>query len=474
MTDMRSANRFGLWRRALRAATAAAVMIPLAACDVDELLDIRDPDVADPVGLEDVTALPAFLAAAIGDVGQAYDNDDGQITYSGMMADEFVNSETFPTRIQVDIRNILIDNSSLDGVTRNLYQARTSAELAVAQFEKFEATDEAGYAESLGLAALTYVLFGENYCSGVPFSQQNADGSFEYGGQETTAQIFQRAVDATTAAIAAAEPGSDEFYLAAVLQGRALLNLNLPAEAAQAVAEVPTDFVYGFAHSENTDRENNGVHVFNTLSERISVSDSEGGNGLAYRAEFTSGDPRTPWERTGGTDTGFDRSTPQYNGLKYNSRSAFTPVATGIEARMIEAEAALRAGDIPTFLARLNEPRGDGAALLTANLSDFDPFAADLADVTDPGTADGRIDLLFHERAFWMWMTSHRLGDLRRLIRQYGRAEDAVFPTGEYHKDNQGGIYGDDVNLPLTVDELNNPEFAGIPTGQDLCLDRNA
>ena len=31
------------------------------------------------------------------------------------------------------------------------------------------------------------------------------------------------------------------------------------------------------------------------------------------------------------------------------------------------------------------------------------------------------MDLLFSERAFWMFATGHRLGDMRRLIRQYGR-----------------------------------------------------
>lgn len=462
MTNMTKAYGTRAGRRAVCAAAVLAVMVPLGGCDVDNLLDIRDPDVADPTGLDDVSALPAFLASAIGDVGQAYDNDDGQITYSGMLADEFINSETFPTRIQIDIRNILFDNTSLEGVTRALYRGRTAAELAAGQYEKFNETDEPGYAEALGLSAFTYVLFGENYCSGVPFSRQNADGSFVYGGRETTEQIFERAVTNADAALAASEAGSDEQYFAAVLKGRALLNLNRPAEAAAAVAGVPTDFVYGFAHSENTGRENNGVHVFNTISERVSVANSEGINGLPYRTAFTNGDPRTPWTRRGG-NVGFDRSTALYDNLKYASRSAFTPAATGVEARLIEAEAALRSEDIDMFLAKLNEPRSDAVGI-----------SGSLEDVEDPGTPEGRVDLLFRERAYWMWLTSHRLGDLRRLIRQYGRDQENVFPTGDYHKATQGGVYGDDVNLPLSVDELNNPEFIGIPTGQDLCLDRDA
>jgi hypothetical protein len=53
---------------------------------------------------------------------------------------------------------------------------------------------------------------------------------------------------------------------------------------------------------------------------------------------------------------------------------------------------------------------------------------------------------------------------MRRLIRQYGRSVDEVFPSGEYLK---GGEYGEDVNLPLPVEEQNNPNSSG-------CIDREA
>jgi hypothetical protein len=50
------------------------------------------------------------------------------------------------------------------------------------------------------------------------------------------------------------------------------------------------------------------------------------------------------------------------------------------------------------------------------------------------------------------------------LIRQYGRTEDKVFPSGEHYK---GGTYGTDVNFPVPDDEKYNPQFKG-------CIDRNA
>jgi hypothetical protein len=66
------------------------------------------------------------------------------------------------------------------------------------------------------------------------------------------------------------------------------------------------------------------------------------------------------------------------------------------------------------------------------------------------------VDQLFKERAYWLFLTSHRLGDLRRLVTQYNRGTETVFPTGTYHK---SGTYGTDVNSPVPQAEENNPNF---------------
>ena len=141
--------------------------------------------------------------------------------------------------------------------------------------------------------------------------------------------------------------------------------------------------------------------------------------------------------------------TPLYVQLRWSTRDANVSVADGVEARLIEAEAQLRAGDAAAFLATLN-------ALRTT--------VTGLAPLADPGTTAGREDLLFRERAYWLFATGHRLGDLRRLIRQYGRTEAQVFPTGDFA---EGGQYGHDVNFPVPQAERNNPNFTG-------CLNRAA
>ena len=96
---------------------------------------------------------------------------------------------------------------------------------------------------------------------------------------------------------------------------------------------------------------------------------------------------------------------------------------------------------------------------------------AALAPLTDPGDQASRVDLMFCERAFWLYLSGHRLGDLRRLVRQYSRSADAVFPGGggaQYVIDGnpKGGIFGNDVNLSIPLDETNNPKFSA-------CIDRN-
>ncbi|MGH7713660.1 MAG: hypothetical protein ACREOG_20420, partial [Gemmatimonadaceae bacterium] len=145
----------------------------------------------------------------------------------------------------------------------------------------------------------------------------------------------------------------------------------------------------------------------------------------------------------------FDQRTPRYYFRKYNAFEASVTIASGVEARLIEAEAALQAGNTTMWLSKLNDARG--------------PFS--MAPLTDPGTAALRVDLMFRERAFALFGTAHRLGDLRRLVRQYSRGAETVFPTGAYHKDNL--TRGTDVNIAVPISEKNNPKFLG-------CLNRGA
>jgi len=451
------------------ALVGVALVAPQAGCN--DPLRVSIPDIVQPGQLSDSAALATVRAGALGDFDIAYTGDhpdgsggtgEGVIMYGGLLADEWINSETFPTRIEVDARTIQLTNADVDLWFRLLHRARHSAEVAANRYASFAPTGDPGYPEMLALAGFTYIFFAETYCSGVPISQLNDDGSITYGPPLTTKQLLVTAIARFDSAISVSgDPGMTSF--ATVGKARAVLDTGGFAAAAALATTVPTDFVYFREHSENTDRENNGVYTGNVVDIRYSVADREGTNGFPFRS---TADPRTPSVRPNGTALGFDRATPQWNNLRYASRSWPITVATGVEARLIEAEAAYQAGDSTNvFLTKLNDPRTS-----PASRAYFDPGAAAAVPalpaltLADETTAGGAVNLLFAERARWLWLTAHRLGDLRRLVRQYGRNVDTVFPTGPYFKVNFA-TYGTDVNIPVPITEQNNPNFSA-------CLDR--
>src|SRR5690242_7985954 len=205
---------------------------------------------------------------------------------------------------------------------------------------------------------------------------------------------------------------------------------------------------------------------------RYGIADKEGGVGLPWR---TTLDPRTTFTRVPATNRGFDGVTPQFDQLRYVDEKASITLATGLEARLINAEAALRRGDTVGFLAGLNALRGAPPAYILAGVqgttapSTVPQPIAPMANLAAPTDSTAAIDLLFAERARWLWGTGHRLNDLRRLERAigvrggFGRPDSAVFPHGLYFKN--GLTYGPDVNFPIPLDEQNNPNFT-------QCLDR--
>ena len=458
---------------------AVASVIGLAACNTDKLLTAPTPDVVLPKDIVGAAALPSAFASAIGDFQIAYaggygsglDNNEGLAQIAGLLSDELLNSETFTTRIEIDRRA----TNPINGTTLQTFQdaqrARATADLVASRFRTFLPADPRG-AEVQALAGFMYVMFAEDYCNGVPTSKVNDEGTFSYGSAQTGQQLLTTAVakfdSAMATATAAGASGATALNLARIGKGRALLDLNQPAAAALAVASVPSTFNYSIEHSENSGRQNNALFTYNYLEGRFTVADAEGGNGIPF---VTLNDPRTPVIDNG---TGFDGSTEQFLTTKYPERKAPTPLAIGSEARLIQAEAALRNSDLPTFLSMLNAARAN-APTYTADgspKSQAEPAPNPLTVADLPATTAGQQNLLFRERALTLFLTNHRLGDMRRLIWQYSRGSESVFPTGPYQLDNpdkSGTNYGPDVNLPVPAEESNNPSFR--PAG---CINRAA
>ena len=470
-------------------AFCAACALVVTACHT---LDVTQPDIIQPGNLQSPSALPTIRAGAIGDFTMSYSasgaqgssgTTEGQILTSGLLSDELINTETFPDRINVDRRFVEINGATMANVFRNLSKARRSAEVAAANFRALspDTTKDAGLSEMLSLAGFTYVLLAENYCSGVPVSNVDASGNLVFGQPLKTAELLDTAINRFNQSLLAAAaldtsgatPAARAPKIAArraamslpsVGLARANLDLGQFATANMAAATVATTFSYVVTHDLNTTRQNNGVYKGSRVFKRYGMADGEGGSGLPYRSVV---DPRTPIYRILGTSdsVGFDNKTPQYNQLRYVDEKASVTVATGLEARLIQAEAALQAGDTAGMYTILNALRAAPPSYILAGVpaspSTPPTPVAPMAALSGTGSA---VDTLFAERARWLWLTAHRLSDLRRLIRQYGRATESVFPTGAYFK--QGLVYATDVNFPVPIDEQNNPNF-------QQCLDRN-
>lgn len=479
-------------RRSLaRLLAVGAIGLPLAACNTDKLLDVSDPAVIPPEGVGTPEAVASLFYGAVRDFNVAYSGagDDAFIISSGLLADELYNGDTFTTRITADQRNLqapIFGNVS-DAAYSRLHRARFAARRAAYAVKTITPSDVGTFARLRAIEAYTYITLAEGWCGNVPFSTVPDSGAIDpanitYKPGLTTSQMLDTAVARFNEALTS-NPNDN---LAKIGKARALLGLNQPAAAAAAVTGVPTGYVYLIEHSPNAGSQNNPIYSL-ISNGRYGVSNLEGATTtagasatvVAYRPDSSATpantptsrpsaeglpfrglqDPRLPWT---GPFAAFTSSFRKYFDNNNPSYEADIPLASGVEARLIEAEAQMRAGNFAGpggTLSILNTLRASAASLITAlHPQQVQVFQANLpmAALVDPGTPTAQEDLFFRERALWTYNTGQRLGTLRRIVRQYGRASNTVFPSGLFYR---GGTYGNDVNYPVRFDENNNPNY---------------
>lgn len=427
---MRNPPRAAGWRGLLWTAGLAV----LAGCD--SLTSVDAPDVIEPTSLETPEGALALRAGALRRFDELYGSGltEGIVGASGLVTDELVSGET-TLRSDTDARREV--DLAITGWWTTLGTARQAIVQAIPYMLQYQPAQGARTGQLFSLLGMTEVLVGENACSGATLSRA-AGGQPVYGASLTTAQVFDSALVHFDSAVTLSADSAGPLNLALIGRGRTLLNLGRFDEAAAAVATVPTEFVY---HAEFGDAAQQNS-TFSGVQLDAGVADRQGTNGLDY---VTGADPRVPTQFRNIADDGV---TQMYGFTPYATTASPIVVASGREARLIEAEAALRAGDAPGWLGALNALRAG--------------FTPALAPLVDPSDEAARVDLMFRERAFWLFLTAHRLGDLRRLITQYGRAPDAVFPTGTY---KDGVAYGSATYLALPTEETFNPNFTGCDAG---------
>lgn len=471
-------------QRRVALAGVAAAMLALAVlqgCSVsDQLLSATDPDLIKPADLNSPAGAEALRIGALARFRDitAGDNGNGNEStwlFGGLLVDEWGTSSTFVQNDETDERRISLDNSTVTYAFRKLHRVRTAVDQAIPALKKYNPTANVSLAEMYLARGFAEMQLASDFCNGIPLSDASTDdGIIAWGAPNSVAKLFDiagKTLDSGLAIIGS--PTADSAltikYALLVTRARTLLGNDSVAAAGALVAAVPTTFSYN--HTFLASSGSNAIWGQPFSGRRYLVGDSLEGNSHNILVKnaipfFSAKDPRVPATYTITVKSGKADTTKSQDGLTlsrtttlYGQETAVA-VANGIDARLIEAEAKLRAGDAAGMLAILNTLRATkftlGAVTYNANA---------LPALVDPGTTATQVNLLFREKAFWTFSRGQRLGDMRRLIRYYGRTEDTVYPEGNHYR---GGTYGPDVNLPIPIQEQNNPL-----ADKNGCTDRN-
>ncbi|MGQ0647865.1 MAG: hypothetical protein ACT4P7_09855 [Gemmatimonadaceae bacterium] len=460
----------GRLTRALMYAVVASAVFGCGSV-TDSLLEVQDPDLIQP---ENARSEPGAVAVANGALGRLRDVTAGAEStwlFGGLLVDEWGTSSTFIQNDEADWRKIQDNNGSVQTQLRRLYRVRTAANQGVALLNEFAPTRTALRGELYFARGFAELQLGQDFCNGIPLSD-GAGEVIKYGAPQPVSAVFSAAIASFDSALLTAAGTDAQSVLiqraSRVGKARAQLGNNQFAAAVTTiggVTGVPTSFRYQTTFSLTSS--DNVIWNQGLSARRYSVADSLEGNSrnLLVRNAipfFSARDPRLPVTdtRVVGQDGGtFVRTTAIYDRL--------TPidVVSGLDARLIEAEALLRNGNRAGWLAIMNDLRNGPGRV--SSIGTVTIAAGALPSLALPASDTAAVTLHFREKAFWTFSRGQRLGDLRRLVRQFGRAPANVYPTGPHYKTIS---YGDDVVLPVTVDETNNPETGGKPA----CINRQA
>jgi hypothetical protein len=456
-------------------ALAAAGALGGCSSVTDKLLEAKDPDFVDPADVNSPDAADALRLGALVRFRAITGGGGGEGStwlFGGLLADEWSTSSTFVQNDEADERQIKEDNGTVDGMWYRLHRARTAANQALTSLKVWRPTASAAIAEMYLVRGFAELQLASDFCSPMPVGDGSGD-AIVLGPPITRTEVLNKALASldtamsTSATLPLTDTAGTNIHRAArVARARAFVALNRMTEAAALVpqgsgaGQVPNNFTYNNTFSLTGG--DNTLWAQPRSSRRYTVSDSLEGNAREFLVKnatpfFSAKDPRVPVNYTvssNGRDT-----TKSQDGFTFSrtttvwDRLTLVPVANGIDARLIQAEERLSVDDYVQMTAILNALRDTSRTLGAIS-------SGRMALLTAPTTKDAAINLFFREKAFWTFSRGQRLGDLRRLMKYYGRAQNQVFPVGRHYR---GADYGTDIALPVPNSERNNPNYTNIP-----------
>ena len=378
--------------RNVRGSVLGLALVGLAACD----FKVTNPGPTLDEYLSDTVA----IRAEVNGVGYSLSDGLNYLALQGAVAAR----ELFPTgtsgQFGIEPRNWVgfLLTEEQGAVWNNLHRARWLGDQVVTRIRG--TLGEAAFAkhplaaQALVWRGFTYRVLGENMCYSV------IDG----GPLKPATEDLQRAESTFTAAIAIATAANSTSLVNAAYAGRAqarMLQGNWDGAKADA-AVVPTNFTYQMPYYATGDAPGYNRIYWSSTTEGLYKSHSTWGTWYAKYFE-SSNDPRVKFTKSTLTGAGLFPpvgKVPWWPQAKYANRAAGINLGTGREMRLIEAEAALRASDIATAVARINTLH---------SLANVPAVSAPVA-IADAWT------LLKRERGIELWLEGRRIGDFRRWL----------------------------------------------------------
>lgn len=400
--------------RALLATFIAA--FALVGCE-DGLFEVKNPGRILDEDLNTTPGVNSLVTGMSSDFSASYDN----LSFTtAILSDEIVGSGSYFSTGRY--RRGLFDSDDANGFWGGVQRARWVAEAGLIRMrgiEDYQFDGNPNTARAWLFAGMANRWFGENFC-GVVFSTPYTQDAPGPGGEVDTGeyvdrgQAFQRAVAALQEAVRHGGSAGRQDIVHAAEGALAQVNVGLDNWSAVAThaAKVPTDFVYSANYSSNSGRETS--QIWNETHGRHEVSAF-----MTVAGIYGAGDPRTPWtdcsDSASGcpSGNGADGQTVHYRQEKYPTREDDIPLVKGTDMRLLEAEKALRDGDLAGAMAKINEVRA---------YHELDPVESDGTIGSLTGGEGGSAsltsmsgwDILDRERHLTMWLEGRRLWDLHR------------------------------------------------------------